>query len=59
MHAEQITTPFGRRPVSYAMLKDQLAAGEIEDGVSADKWKLYRALCEARPRLGVTDHWRS
>ncbi len=55
MQVGHVTTPFGRRPVTYAMLKDQLAAGEIEDGASADKWKLYRALCEARIRLGITD----
>jgi replication initiation protein RepC len=55
MQIGNVTTPFGRRPVTYAMLKDQLAAGDIEEGSSADKWKLYRALCEARVRLGVTD----
>ncbi len=55
MRVGHVTTPFGRRPVTYAMLKDQLAAGEIEDGACADKWKLYRALCEARTRLGITD----
>ncbi len=55
MQVGHVTTPFGRRPVTYAMLKDQLAAGDIEDGASVDKWKIYRALCEARVRLGVTD----
>lgn len=55
MQVGHVTTPFGRRPVTYAMLKDQLAAAEIEDGACADKWKLYRALCEARTRLGITD----
>jgi replication initiation protein RepC len=55
MQLDQVTTPFGRRPVSYAMLRDQLAAADIEDGARADKWKLYRALCAARERLGVTD----
>jgi replication initiation protein RepC len=55
MQVGNVTTPFGRRPVSYAMLKHQMDAGEIEEGASADKWKIYRALCEARPRLGVTD----
>lgn len=55
MQVGHVTTPFGRRPVTFAMLKNQLAAAEIEDGASADKWKLYRALCEARTRLGITD----
>jgi replication initiation protein RepC len=56
MQTGQVTTPFGRRPMTYAMLKDQMAAVDgIEDGASVDKWKIYRALCEARTRFGVTD----
>ena len=55
MQLDYVTTPFGRRPLTYAMLKDQMASAEIEEGARADKWKLYRALCEARERLGVTD----
>jgi replication initiation protein RepC len=55
MQIGSVTTPFGRRPLTYAMLKDQMASAEIEEGARADKWKLYRALCEARERLGVTD----
>ena len=55
MQLDHVTTPFGRRQLTYAMLKDQMASAEIEDGARADKWKLYRALCEARERLGVTD----
>ncbi len=55
MQLDHVTTPFGRRPLTYAMLKDQMVSAEIEEGARADKWKLYRALCEARERLGVTD----
>ena len=56
MQTGQVTTPFGRRPMTYAMLKDQMAAVDgVEDGASVDKWKIYRALCEARTRFGVTD----
>lgn len=39
--------------MTLAMLASQVA--EPEDGQSVDKWKLYRTLCEARIRLGVTD----
>jgi len=39
--------------MTLAMLASQII--EPEDGKSVDKWKLYRALCEARTRLGVTD----
>ena len=34
----------------------QLVSRDIEDDKSIDKWKLNRALCEARPLMGVTDH---
>lgn len=50
-----VTTPFGRRSMSLGMLATQLQAQDIPTEKSVDKWKLYRALCEARSRLGVTD----
>ncbi|MGM4915430.1 plasmid replication protein RepC [Rhizobium ruizarguesonis] len=55
MESGQITTPFGRRSMSLGMLASQMASREIEPGASAEKWKLYRLLCEARPLLGVND----
>lgn len=55
MHTGNVTTPFGRRPITYGMLADQLAAQEIDENASVDKWKLYRWLCEARAKLGVSD----
>ena len=55
MESRSVTTPFGRRPMSLAMLADQLASQNIETGRTVDKWKLYRLLCEARPLLGITD----
>ncbi|CAN7729226.1 plasmid replication protein RepC [Rhizobium leguminosarum] len=50
-----VTTPFGRRPMSLGMLASQQLAETIEPGVKRSKWKLFRAICEARPALGVTD----
>ncbi|MBY3575461.1 replication initiation protein RepC [Rhizobium laguerreae] len=50
-----VTTPFGRRAMSLGMLASQQQAEEIEPGVTRNKWKLFRAICEARPALGVTD----
>lgn len=50
-----VTTPFGRRAMSLGMLASQLIAENIEPGISRNKWKLFRAVCEARPSLGVTD----
>ncbi|MBA5804874.1 plasmid replication protein RepC [Rhizobium changzhiense] len=55
MESGNVTTPFGRRPMTFGMLASQAAAREIEPGQSIDKWKLYRALCEAKPLLGITD----
>ncbi|TBG52548.1 plasmid replication protein RepC [Rhizobium leguminosarum] len=50
-----VTTPFGRRAMSLGMLASQQLAEAIEPGTTRNKWKLFRAICEARPALGVTD----
>ncbi|OWV80832.1 replication initiation protein RepC [Rhizobium sp. R634] len=55
MESGSVTTPFGRRPMTLGMLASQASAQKIEPGQSIDKWKLYRALCEAKPLLGITD----
>ncbi|NTJ68153.1 replication initiation protein RepC [Agrobacterium rhizogenes] len=55
MEAEYVTTPFGRRPMTLAMLMAQRRAEHGKPIRSVDKWKIYRALCEAKPLLGVTD----
>ncbi|ENN86490.1 replication protein C [Rhizobium freirei PRF 81] len=55
MEVEYVTTPFGRRPMTLAMLIAQRRAGHGKSVKSVDKWKIYRALCEAKPHLGVTD----
>jgi replication initiation protein RepC len=56
MHMQQaFTTPFGRRAISHAMLAGQALAGTIKPGAEADKWRIFRALSEARARLGVSD----
>jgi replication initiation protein RepC len=39
--------------MTLGMLASQVA--KPDEGKSIDKWKLYRALCDARVRLGVTD----
>ncbi len=55
MESRSVTTPFGRRPMTLGMFSSQVASRRIEPDKSVDKWKLYRALCEARPLLGVSD----
>lgn len=50
-----VSTPFGRRAMSLGMLARQKQAEKIEPGMARNKWKLLRAVCEARPALGITD----
>jgi replication initiation protein RepC len=55
MENAYVTTPFGRRAMSLGMLASQQLAETIKPGTTRSKWKLFRAICEARPSLGVTD----
>ncbi|MFW8610212.1 MULTISPECIES: plasmid replication protein RepC [Rhizobium] len=55
MESEHVTTPFGRRPMTLGMLANQMMSREIDSAKTVDKWKIYRALCEAKPLLGITD----
>lgn len=55
MNSDIVTTPFGRRGVSYAQLAHQFASQRIKAEQSVDKWKLFRRICEARTVLGVSD----
>ncbi|WP_421401085.1 plasmid replication protein RepC [Agrobacterium fabrum] len=55
MDSTCVTTPFGRRAMSFGVLATQFAAQKTRKVEAVDKWKLYRSVCEARPLLGVTD----
>ncbi|MFK0278744.1 plasmid replication protein RepC [Ensifer sp. NPDC090286] len=55
MQSGYVTTPFGRRPMTLALVKNQFAAADIEEGKSVDKWKVYQDACAARSLLGVRD----
>ncbi len=55
MQTHKVTTPFGRRPMSLALVKGQLDAATIKPGKSVDKWKVFRDVCEARSLLDVQD----
>ena len=55
MEMDGITTHFGRRTMTLGMLASQATAKKIAPEASVDKWKLYRWLCEARPKLGISD----
>ena len=41
--------------MTLAHLQAQTEAQEIEEGKSADKWQLYRWLCEGKETVGVGD----
>jgi len=55
MQTHIATTPFGRRPMSLAMLAVQKEADGIPEGKTVDKWQVYRDLCEAKSLVGVGD----
>jgi len=50
-----VTTPFGRRPMSLALMRGQLQAESVKPNKSVDKWKVFRDVCEARPLLDISD----
>jgi replication initiation protein RepC len=50
-----VTTPFGRRPMSLALMRGQLQAESVKPDRSVDKWKVFRDVCEARPLLDISD----
>ncbi|WVT78011.1 plasmid replication protein RepC (plasmid) [Sinorhizobium chiapasense] len=55
MQSGNVTTPFGRRPMTLALVKRQVASAEIRSNKSADKWKVFRDACEARTLMGLQD----
>ncbi|MCV9999457.1 plasmid replication protein RepC [Pararhizobium sp. YC-54] len=55
MQTGHITTPFGRRPTSLALVKGQMAIENPDHGARIEKWKVFRDVCEARERLRVQD----
>ena len=50
-----ITTPFGGRAMTLAHLKAQTQGQEIDEGKAADKWQVYRWLCEGKDIVRVGD----
>ncbi len=55
MQVGNVTTPFGRRPMTVALVRSQMRAAQIEPGKSVDKWKVFRDACNARSLLGLRD----
>jgi replication initiation protein RepC len=55
MESKLATTPFGRRPLSLAMVSTQVAAKAAPPDAVVHKWQIYRAICEAKVALGATE----
>jgi replication initiation protein RepC len=55
METHTSTTPFGRRSMTLAMLAAQKEGKEVPDGTVADKWQVYRNLCEGKSIVGIGD----
>ncbi|NTS33335.1 replication initiation protein RepC [Phyllobacterium sp. BT25] len=50
-----ITTPFGRRAMSLGQLEAQRQAQTVDQDKTADKWQIYRWLCEGKDIIGIGD----
>ncbi|SES46463.1 plasmid replication protein RepC [Rhizobium sp. NFR03] len=55
MQTGHVTTPFGRRPTTLALVKRQLAIAAPAPGTRVEKWKVFRDVCETRERFGLQD----
>lgn len=53
MQTESVTTPFGRRPMTLALVRRQQATKQIKAGKTADKWKVFRDASAAMDALGI------
>ena len=55
MQSHTPTTPFGRRSLTLAHVATQMAASARPPDKVVHKWQIFRAICTARPRLGVSE----
>lgn len=55
MDSGHVTTPFGRRSMTFALLARQRQISEVPAETKRNKWRLFRAVCEAREVLKVSD----
>lgn len=55
MQSHAPTTPFGRRSLTLAHVANQMVATARPPEKVVHKWKIYQAICAARPRLGVSE----
>lgn len=55
MQTHNVTSPFGRRTMTLAMIARQAAARQIPATARANKWKVFQHIREARDLIGATD----
>jgi replication initiation protein RepC len=55
MQKNSISTPFGRGAIKLAHVSRQIETANARQGRTADKWKLFRDVCEARLLIGIPD----
>jgi len=55
METGYITTPFGRRPMTLALVKRQVETERTESVRPIDKWRVFRDVGDARSRLNLQD----
>lgn len=55
MRVDSVTTPFGRRSLTYDQLKLQANVAESRVTLCVDKWKVFRHVSQARAHLGLQD----
>jgi replication initiation protein RepC len=55
MQSHQPTTPFGRRSLTLAHVATQMASSSRPPDKVVHKWKVFKAICVARPRIGVSE----
>lgn len=55
METGYITTPFGRRPMTLALVQRQVKTEQNKGDGSIDKWRVFRDVGDARSRLGLQD----
>ena len=55
MQSHQSTTPFGRRSLTLAHVASQATAKARPPDKAVHKWRVFRAICTAKARIGVSE----
>lgn len=55
MQQSPSTTPFGRRPMTLAMMASQVTAKACPPNAAVHKWQVFHAICESRAAIGISD----